>query len=822
MRNVAAVLAILVLVLALAVVLVPRLVSIESLKPRIVAVLEEETGRTIRLDRISLSLFPGIGVRVAGLSVSGDARHPEERLLYVPEGEVRLAIGPLFSGRAEFTKFLLRRPKILFRKYADGTHSATQIAARLARKEKPAASPPASGEKVSVALRSVLVEEADLSLRIEEPGGGETRWNLSPFTFRLGGIGGSKKEFEIGTRIEGAVRGEVALSGTVSHARGAASGPAVFDLRGAGTWFGQKVEVSGKMSAPGGPSEVDLTVAFPGIDMDRIVSILEDPPQSLRDARLEGVGGLVLKVAGNPQSLEFTADADLTRAGWTLSRDPEVRKSVDTPCKVVLRGHWSPDRLAISDAELSIPPLLLNGNVSMVPSTGEREWSVSSRVASLAALGKIRGGGLDLFSPSGRLVASGRGKRARRGAGERYRFGVELGDVGFTVPGRGMEFRSLNGHVELTPGNVEFAPLAGLFNGQRFSIRGKASLGPVPEGQVDLRMAYLDVDALFPPGDRSAETPTKGKGTEKPRERETGNALSVRVNLAVDAGKARGLEFRDLRGLARYERRTLFLDSVRARMYGGEVAVTGRIGLGGPSPDFQARFDLKDIQAGEILSRKTSLGDLVSGRVTLATDLGGRTGDFSEFTRTATGSGSFRVTGGTIKGVDLLGNAIGLAGLSNRLPAWFAGRGVEKGKETPFKELSADFRIEGGRIRTDALRIVSRRMGLAGNASLGFDRTIEFRGILRLSDELSGRVRRGAGKFLTGRHGEVEIPLILSGQVTGPAMAIDAETLAKGVARELLRGITEKLRAPAEQAPADNAADGEPFQELFRKLLPGK
>jgi len=390
--------------------------------------------------------------------------------------------------------------------------------------------------------------------------------------------------------------------------------------------------------------------------------------------------------------------------------------------------------------------------------------------------------------------------------------------------------------VDFTPLSVEFEPLAGLFNGQRFSIRGKASLGPAPKGQVDLRMAYLDADTLFPPVDREAGTSKNGKADGKGKREESGagSTLSVRVNLAIDVGKARGVEFRNLRGVARYERQTLFLDSVQAQMYGGEIAVTGRIGIGGPSPDFQARFDLKNLEAGEILSRKTSLGKLVSGPVTLAADLGGRTGDFSEFTRTADGSGSFRVTGGTIKGVDLLGTAIGLADLSNLLPASVAGGSDEKGKETPFKELAADFRVRGGKIETDALRIVSAKMGFLGKASLGFDRTIDIRGMLRLSDDFSGRVRKGAGKFLTGENGEVEIPLVFSGPVTGPVMAIDAETLAKGLAGGFLRGVTEKLQAPAKPIPADNTATGGPAKKtetpgpkeelkgLFRKLLPGK
>src|SRR5512142_1647411 len=113
MRKAAIAAAAVALVLVLAAVLVPRLVSLESLKPRVVAALEEKTGRKIGLARISLTLFPGIGVKVSGLSVSGDLRHPDETLLSVPEGQIRLAIAPLFSGRAEFSRFILKRPRIL-------------------------------------------------------------------------------------------------------------------------------------------------------------------------------------------------------------------------------------------------------------------------------------------------------------------------------------------------------------------------------------------------------------------------------------------------------------------------------------------------------------------------------------------------------------------------------------------------------------------------------------------------------------------------------------------------------------------------------------
>src|SRR3972149_1629262 len=143
MRKAGVAAAVVVPILVILVLLLPRLVSLDSLRPRIVAALEEKTGRTVGLSGLSLSLFPGIGVKVERLTVSGDPRHPGERLLSVPEAEIRLAIAPLLSGRAEFTKFILRRPEIRFRRYLDGTHSVTDIVTRLAGGEEAAAVPPA-------------------------------------------------------------------------------------------------------------------------------------------------------------------------------------------------------------------------------------------------------------------------------------------------------------------------------------------------------------------------------------------------------------------------------------------------------------------------------------------------------------------------------------------------------------------------------------------------------------------------------------------------------------------------------------------------------
>jgi len=836
MRKGAITAAVVVLVLVILVLLLPRLLPVDSLKPRIVAALEEKTGRTVGLSGLSLSLFPGIGVRVAGLTVSGDGRHPKEQLLSVPEAEIRLAIAPLLSGRAVFTKCILHRPKIVFRKYADGSHSATDIVNRFAGKEKPAG-PPDTGkdeERVAVVLRTVDVEDADLLFHLEDRGGKQSRWGLSPFTLRLSGIGERRNDFEVRTRIEGQVRGEVSFAGSLAREQDAETGRAASGVRGEGELFGQKVAVKGRIFTAREPAAVDFAVSFPGIRADRIPELVQDPPAGLVKARLEGVIPLSVGVTGTLQALEFDARADLTRAGATLNADPELRKAVDTPCTIVAKGRYTSDQLFLSNAQLRIPPLSVTAKGVFHPGTGAREWDATATVSSLAELAKLPGAPLlAKWSPEGRLTASGRGRRKGTDAPETYEGKVDLGGVGFRIPDRTIDLRTLGGTIVLAPRSVTFSRLAGLLNGERFSMDGKASLGPAPAGRVDLRMAYLDVDALFPPGRKGTEE--KGAPPTKPaKEEQHRQEISARVDVAIDAGKARGLEFTNLKGVARYEGGNLLLDSVTARMYGGDVALSGVVGLASPDPDFRVKVAVKELPVEEILSRKTSLGDFLSGPMSLSADIGGGMKDFADFTRTASGSGSVKLTGGRIKGLDLLSTGAGVAGLQPLVPGGRAARGEAAKGETSFSDFSASFKVEAGKIRTESLRLLSETLGLSGKAAVGFDRTLDFQGVLRLSKEMSARVRGTAGKFLVGPQGQVEIPLVMSGPLTAPVVSLDTEALARGVGERILKEAIGEMGGSSPPPGAGDAAKGAPatkpdrteqlkeVEGLFRKLLPGQ
>src|SRR3989304_6428972 len=154
-------------------------------------------------------------------------------------------------------------------------------------------------------------------------------------------------------------------------------------------------------------------------------------------------------------------------------------------------------------------------------------------------------------------------------------------------------------------------------------------------------MAYLDVDALFQPeeagGKKEGKEPTPKKEGTKAEPR---GGVPARANLAIDAGKARGVEFQHLKGKVRYEGGTLVLESVSARMYGGGGGLSGRLGLGAPSPDFRMKVAVKDLAAEGILSRKTPLADFLTGPVSLSADIGGGVKDLDDFARPGAGRGA--------------------------------------------------------------------------------------------------------------------------------------------------------------------------------------
>lgn len=761
MRKAAVVMAIVVTVAVLAAAALPGLVSMESYRPRVTAAIAAKTGRTASFSKISLTLLPAIAIRLGEFSLSGPPSAPAEPLVSAPVAEFRVALLPFLAGRNEFSTLYLHRPKITVRKYPDGTHSATDVLERLASLDVLAS--PDAGKQTSVTLKGVRVEDGAMSILLEEKGAPVSRLDLSPFSFRGSGIGAQEKPFSLKVGFPQA-RGTVQIDGLAAHRNAAAGGGVSF--RGEGKAFGQKFTAEGALSAPRRIVESDFSISFPKVDVGSLMEGFPVFADAISRLRPQGEASIGVKVSGDPQSLGFEVHADLTRAGWTIAEG--LSKFIDTPCTLLVEGHRFAEAIVVSNAEVRYPPLLLIGNASFSPATGAREYSASGRIASLAEFAKSRGEKFSKWSPAGRVVLSVTGKRATGASPDAYLLEADLADVGVAIPGRSMEVSRFNGHVSVAPESVEFSPLAGLINGQRFLLRGKIARGDAPAGELELHMGYLDLAALLPQEEAGGN-----------KKRQEGDAFSARlveawdrelafsVALSIDAGILWGVEFSRLGGKLRHEKGVFSFDGARAALYGGEVVLSGALTGPGIAPGIKASVAMTNVDAGEILRVKSTLGDFLSGKVSLSADVASSRIDQAAFLRTVTGTGSLRIADGKMEGVNIPALAAAAA-TQERLPG-AAARG-----DTPFREVESRFSLGGGKARLTDLRIVSGSMELAGDATIGLsDHTLELLGTLWLSKEGSKAPPWSGGTFFATQTGETAVPLVVSGTLRSPSVAID-------------------------------------------------
>ena len=138
-----------VLLIAIAAVILPRVIDPNDFRAEIAQLVAEKTGRTLGLDGdLRLSVFPWLGIHVEGLSLSqpdiigGD-------MLRVDSAQLRVKLLPLFSSRVEVDTVVLESPAIRLVTLKDGTDSFAGLADQASQQEPNQAS---DGASMAVAL----------------------------------------------------------------------------------------------------------------------------------------------------------------------------------------------------------------------------------------------------------------------------------------------------------------------------------------------------------------------------------------------------------------------------------------------------------------------------------------------------------------------------------------------------------------------------------------------------------------------------------------------------------------------------------------------
>lgn len=469
------------------------LVNAEAIRPRLVAAVQDATGRTLTVGDIGLALSLRPTLELTDVALANMEGGSRPQMLTARRVEVQVAILPLLSRRVEIARVELDRPDLLLETAADGRANWKFRPAEAAQPAAPAApAAPAGGAPLQVALDSLRLQQGRVTWRDARSGASESVEILRlEASAPLAGPTTARGAL----RLRGQEVGLEATTGTVAALGGAAPWP--FDLRL--TPGGGDVRAEGMLT--GAAWTAAVTARLP--DLARLAPLLPDVPlPPLRaveaGARLAGTGG---ELTGAEAIALRIGDSDLSvlRPGLRLARLEVTAPRLDAPLTLAAEGGIGGTPLRAAGTA-GTPALLLGRARGALP--------IDLRLAAAGAEATLRGQVRD----------------PRAVAGVDLALALSVPDLAALAPLAGAPLpalRDLRAEARLTersPGFQGGAHLRGIaITAAEAEARGELTLvvGERPGVSGRLDVARLDLDAIRAamPAPQAGAAPAPAAGT---------------------------------------------------------------------------------------------------------------------------------------------------------------------------------------------------------------------------------------------------------------------------------------------------------------------
>lgn len=233
-------LAVVIVVIIAAVITVPMLISVDTYKGKIVALVKEQTGRDLRIDGpVHFSLLPSLALEANDVALSNPAGSSSPSMVRLKTLAVKLSLFPLLHGAIEVDQFKLVEPAIALEVDKEGRPNwAFSAPTKPVAQPAPTAPQPASGGSglPAISLGEVSIVNGQLSYLDQRSGE---------------------------KRLLSDVNMQLSLPNL--------AGP--FNAKGSATWNGEKVALTVAVARPGalqagGASPVTLSLAATPISFD--------------------------------------------------------------------------------------------------------------------------------------------------------------------------------------------------------------------------------------------------------------------------------------------------------------------------------------------------------------------------------------------------------------------------------------------------------------------------------------------------------------------------------------------------------------------------
>ena len=289
------------------------------------------------------------------------------------------------------------------------------------------------------------------------------------------------------------------------------------------------------------------------------------------------------------------------------------------------------------------------------------------------------------------------------------------------------------------------------------------------------------------------------------------DAPSLRGTLSSSEGNLEDIPYRELQADVTWSPKGISFKNLSLQAFDGVLRADGYWPAGvDPAQRFTLKSQSESIQLGSLLKQKfPQLKNRLEGQLNFRGQFDAATQNGATVTKSLQGSGESVIHHGTIRDFNLIAKIIpgggGDSG-SSRLPANLAAL-VDR-PYTPFDTLKANFRVDGQRIRTDDLLLVTPDYTITGAGWVGFDRTTQWNGLLVFSPRITQELQREYKmiRYLLDRRGRLSISFRAEGRF--PNVKVKPEN--RAVAQVLRRSFPQKADEPA-------AGDGKSPEKHERK-----
>ncbi|MHA6964105.1 AsmA family protein [Zobellella denitrificans] len=372
---------------------------------------------------------------------------------------------------------------------------------------------------------------------------------------------------------------------------------------------------------------------------------------------------------------------------------------------------------------------------------------------------------------------------------------------------------------ELAQKRAEFTGLAlqlgALELAGALSVQHKA----IPTIRFGLTTPLLDMDALLaewrPQQGRAPSTSgaATGSGTVVPapvagQEPDLSflQGLDVEGSLSADKVLAQGVELEQLTLMIRLAQGKLKLEEVEARLYQGKLDASGELDASTSPARFNVSKRLTGVDARALLAAAMDI-DYLAGEASLALDLRGRGLSADALKRNVQGSSALKVTDGALHGVNIPAMIRrGYAQVKGQpLPA------EEAVQKTDFSALTADFRVGGGKVATDNLRMASPLLRIEGQGETSLlDQSLN----VLLNTSIVGSLKGQDGEELTELK-NITLPVRISGSYQAPKYSLDMQQVFDRYLRDKVDREAERLQRRLDEKL------GEELGDKLQQRLPG-